>query len=184
MMNYEPRIMSVAALQELVADLTRQQKKTHELLSNLGFALRSFKNLNQFLELIPLMVTRVTDGEGGAIILFKKTGQLQIQQLHCQGESGCNELRQRIEMAISKTLADVSEGREISFHTDFWDKLESRIELDLDYRIQIFRTPILLESGERGRLYVFSRNPNYGWTLDRQKLLQLVADQTAVSCHS
>ena len=79
-MNYEPHITPISTLKELVADLNRQQKKTHELLSNLGFALRSFKNLNQFLELIPLMVTRVTDGEAGAIILFKKSGQLQIQQ--------------------------------------------------------------------------------------------------------
>jgi phosphoserine phosphatase RsbU/P len=183
-MNYEPKIMSVVALQELVANLHRQQKKTHELLSNLGFALRSFKNLNQFLELIPLMVTRVTDGEGGAIILFKKTGQLQIQQLHCQGEGNCNDLRQRIERSIFQTLTDVSEGKEISFHTDFWEKLESRIELDLDYPVKIFRTPILLGTGERGRLYVFSQNSNYEWTDDRQKLLQLVADQTAVAIHN
>jgi phosphoserine phosphatase RsbU/P len=184
MMNYEPQMMSVSALQELVVSLNRQQKKTHELLSNLGFALRSFKNLNQFLELIPLMVTRVTDGEGGAIILFKKTGQLQIQQLHCQGESNCNDLRQRIEMAIFNTITDVSEGKEVIFHADFWDKLESRIELNLDYEIKIFRTPILLESGERGRLYVFARSSSYEWTLDRQKLLQLVADQTAVAIHN
>jgi phosphoserine phosphatase RsbU/P len=183
-MNYEPQIMSIVALEALVASLNRQQKKTHELLSNLGFALRSFKNLNQFLELIPLMVTRVTDGEGGAIILFKKTGQLQIQQLHCQGENNCNELRQRIESAIFQTLTDVSEGKEISFHSDFWEKLESRIELDLDYAIKIFRTPILLGTGERGRLYVFTRNPDYEWTPDRQKLLQLVADQTAVAIHN
>jgi phosphoserine phosphatase RsbU/P len=184
MMNYEPQMMSVGALQELVISLNRQQKKTHELLSNLGFALRSFKNLNQFLELIPLMVTRVTDGEGGAIILFKKTGQLQIQQLHCQGEGSCNDLRQQIERAIFKTITDVSEGKEVSFHADFWEKLESRIELDLDYEIKIFRTPILLESGERGRLYVFARNVDYEWTIDRQKLLQLVADQTAVAIHN
>jgi phosphoserine phosphatase RsbU/P len=183
-MNYEPQVMSVVALKELIADLTRQQKKTHELLSNLGFALRSFKNLNQFLELIPLMVTRVTDGEGGAIILFKKSGQLQIQQLHCQGENNCHKLRHRIESAIFQTLTDVSEGKEVSFHADFWGKLESRIELDIDYPIEIFRTPILLESGERGRLYVFTRNPNYEWTPDRQKLLQLVADQTAVAIHN
>ncbi len=184
MMNDEPQLMTIAALEELVANLSRQQKKTHELLSNLGFALRSFKNLNQFLELIPLMVTRVTDGEGGAIILFKKTGQLQIQQLHCQGERDCNELRQRIEMAIFQTLTDISDQKEVNFHADFWDKLEHRIELDLDYQIKIFRTPILLESGERGRLYVFSRNPEYEWTSDRQKLLQLVADQTAVAIHN
>jgi phosphoserine phosphatase RsbU/P len=183
-MNYEPQIMSVLALQELVENLHRQQKKTHELLSNLGFALRSFKNLNQFLELIPLMVTRVTDAEGGAIILFKKNGQLQIQQLHCQGEANCHDLQQRIERAIFQTLTDVSETKEINFHTDFWGKLESKIELDLDYPIQIFRTPILLGSGERGRLYVFTHKSDYEWTEDRQKLLQLIADQTAVAIHN
>jgi phosphoserine phosphatase RsbU/P len=182
-MNYEPQIMSVAALEALVANLHRQQKKTHELLSNLGFALRSFKNLNQFLELIPLMVTRVTDAEGGAIILFKKTGQLQIQQLHCQGEGNCNDLRQGIEAAIFQTLTDVSEDKEIRFHADFWDKLESRIELNIEYQIKIFRTPILLGNGERGRLYIFAQKPSYEWTDDRQKLLQLVADQTAVAIH-
>jgi phosphoserine phosphatase RsbU/P len=183
-MNYEPQITPIAALKELVADLNRQQKKTHELLSNLGFALRSFKNLNQFLELIPLMVTRVTDGEAGAIILFKKSGHLQIQQLHCQGDSGCSELRQGIEQAIDRTLADSADGREVSFHKHFWEKLEGKIEADLDRNVQIFKTPILLESGERGRLYVFTRNSNYEWTADRQKLLQLVADQTAVAIHN
>jgi phosphoserine phosphatase RsbU/P len=30
-------------------------------------------------------------------------------------------------------------------------------------------------------LYIFTRNPNYEWTVDRQNLLQLVADQTAVA---
>jgi phosphoserine phosphatase RsbU/P len=180
-MNYEPQITSVVDLEELVANLNRQQKKTHELLSNLGFALRSFKNLNQFLELIPLMVTRVTDGEAGAIILFKKTGQLQLQQLHCQGETGCDRLRQSIETAIHQTITDTFDRPEVDFHKSFWGKLESKIELEIDRSIGIFRTPILLESGERGRLYVFSRNPHYQWTADRQKLLQLVADQTAVA---
>ncbi len=179
------QVTPVVALKELVASLTRQQKKTHELLSNLGFALRSFKNLNQFLELIPLMVTRVTDGEAGAIILFKKTGQLQIQQLHCQGDSGCDSLRQGIENAIYQTVTDVLDGENstpnISFQSDFWEQLESKIEMDLKYGIRTFRTPILLQSGERGRLYVFTRNPTYEWTADRQKLLQLVADQTAVA---
>jgi sigma-B regulation protein RsbU (phosphoserine phosphatase) len=34
---------------------------------------------------------------------------------------------------------------------------------------------------ERGRLYVFSRDPQYAWTETRQKLVRLVADQTAVA---
>jgi phosphoserine phosphatase RsbU/P len=172
-------------LNELVASLSRHQKKTHELLSNLGYALRSFKNLNQFLELIPLMLTRVTEGESGAIILFKKTGQLQIQQLHCQAEAGCSDLRHGIETAIYQALADrfdkIDPDFSIEFHNDFWEKLEGRIKLDIGGSINIFQTPIVLDSGERGRLYVFSRNPHYEWTVDRQNLLQLVADQTAVA---
>jgi phosphoserine phosphatase RsbU/P len=172
-------------LNELVASLGRQQKKTHELLSNLGYALRSFKNLNQFLELIPMMLTRVTEGESGAIILFKKTGQLQTHQLHCQTEDGCSDLRHGIEMAINQALADrfdkIDPDFSVDFHNDFWEKLERRIELDIGVPIRTFQTPIVLDSGERGRLYVFSRNPDYEWTVDRQNLLQLVADQTAVA---
>ncbi len=179
------QVTPVVALKELVANLNRQQKKTHELLSNLSFALRSFKNLNQFLEIIPLMVTRVTDAESGAIILFKKTGQLQIMQLHCQGENDCNNLRHGIETAIYQTLTDVIDRPNVAQNTTFdgniWEKLESNIERDLDFGVKIFRTPILLESGERGRLYVFTSNSSYEWTADRQKLLQLVADQTAVA---
>jgi sigma-B regulation protein RsbU (phosphoserine phosphatase) len=66
----------VSALKELVARLHREQHKIQDLLSSLGFALRSFNNLNQFLELIPLMAARVTDADGGALILFKPNGQV------------------------------------------------------------------------------------------------------------
>ena len=40
----------VSVLKELVANLYREQHKVQNLLSSLGFALRSFHNLNQFLE--------------------------------------------------------------------------------------------------------------------------------------
>ena len=179
-------IMSVEGLKELVANLTRQQKKTHELLGNLGFALRSFRNLNQFLDLIPLMVSRVTDGDAGAIILFKRTGHLQIQQLHCQGENNCDDLRQSIETAIYQTITNELDlanqsTQNSSFYSQFWEKLEGKIKVYLDVNIRSFHTSILLENGERGRLYVFTRDQNYEWTIDREKLLQLVADQTAVA---
>jgi phosphoserine phosphatase RsbU/P len=38
-----------------------------------------------------------------------------------------------------------------------------------------------VKNQERGRLFVFSRDPNYAWTEQRQKLVRLVADQTAVA---
>ena len=54
---------SVYAIQEIVTHLHKEQQNVNDLLSSLGFALRSFNNLNQFLELIPLMSCRVTDAE-------------------------------------------------------------------------------------------------------------------------
>jgi phosphoserine phosphatase RsbU/P len=172
-------ITPVIALKELVASLNRQQKRTHELLSNLGFALRSFENLNQFLELIPLMVARVTDTDAGAIILFKKTGQIQICQFYGQQDTCYAQLHQKLESAAQKV--SVSLDKEINFELDIWVNLEDIIASELSSEIKSFRTSILLKNGERGRLYVFTRNPNYEWTPDREKLMQLVADQTAVA---
>ncbi|WP_317134519.1 hypothetical protein [Leptolyngbya sp. 7M] len=71
-----PDITPVFALKELVSRLHREQNKIQDLLSSLGFALRSFKNLNQFLELTPLIASRVTDADGGALVLFKPNGQI------------------------------------------------------------------------------------------------------------
>jgi len=66
--NYSP----VLQLKELVATLQKEQNKTQDLLSSLGFALRSFNNISQFLELTPLMIARVTDAEGAALVLYKE----------------------------------------------------------------------------------------------------------------
>jgi phosphoserine phosphatase RsbU/P len=82
--NAAPDITPVFALKELVARLHREQNKIQDLLSSLGFALRSFNNLNQFLELTPLIASRVTDADGGALVLFKPNGQMRLERLHCQ----------------------------------------------------------------------------------------------------
>ena len=39
----------------------------------------------------------------------------------------------------------------------------------------------MVKNVERGRIYVFSSDPEYVWTQTRRKLLQLVADQTSVA---
>jgi sigma-B regulation protein RsbU (phosphoserine phosphatase) len=66
----------VFALKELVARLQREQYKIQDLLSSLGFALRSLNNLNQFLELIPMIASRVTDatGEGAGAVSARWPG--------------------------------------------------------------------------------------------------------------
>jgi sigma-B regulation protein RsbU (phosphoserine phosphatase) len=168
----------VVVLKELVAKLNREQTKTQDLLSALGFALRSFTNLNQFLELVPLMASRVTDADGGALVLFRGNGQMRLERIHCSDESVCQDVRHVLEETI-QGLSLVQEQRlEAQQLMNF---LDDRLAQRLNTKVQLFSTTILSKNLDRGRLYVFSYSPEYTWTDSRQKLVRLVADQTAVA---
>ncbi|MBD2577526.1 GAF domain-containing SpoIIE family protein phosphatase [Oscillatoria sp. FACHB-1406] len=175
----------VAALKDLVARLHREQNKVQNLLSSLGFALRSFNNLNQFLELVPLMAARVTDADGGALILFKANGQPSLSQIHCQEGYACQNIRTAIERAMQQS--DRNAARVASSSPDspalpvIKTPLDEQVKQFLDPEVKLFSTPIPVKSQERGRIYVFSSAPDYTWTVTRQRLVQLVADQTAVA---
>ncbi|WP_084639306.1 PP2C family protein-serine/threonine phosphatase [Geitlerinema sp. PCC 9228] len=171
------RITPVIALKELVARLQREQHKVHDLLSSLGFALRSFNNLNQFLELIPLVASRVTDADGGALILYKPDGQVKLHQLHCHRDRNCQDVRS----ALEKVVHQISVGDATTQLSALSESLDTQVQSDLGEDVQLFGTPILVKRVERGRLYVFSRQEDYTWTETRQKLIRLVADQTAVA---
>lgn len=167
----------VLALKELVARLHREQHKIQDLLSSLGFALRSFNNLNQFLELIPLMATRVTDADGGALVLFKPNGQVRLERLHYHDSHQRQNIRKALETATRVVTASLATAQLVSATA----ALDDQMSRYLGSGIQLFGTPILVKQIERGRLYVFSGDPEYIWTETRQKLVRLVADQTAVA---
>jgi sigma-B regulation protein RsbU (phosphoserine phosphatase) len=59
--------------------------------------------------------------------------------------------------------------------------LDEQVTNDIGADVQLFGTPILVKNTERGRLYVFSHDSQYSWTQTRQKLVRLIADQTAVA---
>ena len=175
--NVPTEINPVLALKELVARLHREQHKIQDLLSSLGFALRSFNNLNQFLELIPLMATRVTDAEVGALILYKPNGQVKLEQLHCQDSNQQKIIRKALETAISVVTASLTSAQLVPATAT----IDAQVSSQLGGDRQLFGTSILVKQAERGRLYVFSNNPQYNWTEERQKLVRLIADQTAVA---
>ncbi len=164
----------VLALKELVARLHRDQNKIQNLLSSLGFALRSFNNLNQFLELTPLMAARVSDADGSILILFKANGQVSLEQLHCQDHRTNQDVRQLLEQVVCQL------NRQTAI-TDLSLSLDEQIRQALGSTVRLYSTPVLVKNIDRGRLYVFSNDPNYNWSQTRRKLLQLVADQTAVA---
>ncbi|HIK10956.1 MAG TPA: PP2C family protein-serine/threonine phosphatase [Oscillatoriaceae cyanobacterium M33_DOE_052] len=174
----------VFALKELVARWYREQNKIQDLLSSLSFALRSFNNLNQFLELIPLVASRVTDTDGSAILLFKPNGSLKLLRLHCQDGMQCQDIRQAIDAAtrnISPRLNNASGAASNSLKAPTLANLDAVLCQLVGSDVQLFGTPILVKNIERGRLYVFSRDPDYAWLHTRQKLIRLVADQAAVA---
>lgn len=179
-----PEATPVFALKELVARLQREQYKIQDLLSSLGFALRSLNNLNQFLELIPMIASRVTDASGGALVLFRADGQVRLERLHCQSDDQCQDVRSALEAAtrqVTASFAPPSGTASLSLARNAMLALDRQVNRYLGDDFQIFGTAIIVRNVERGRLYVFSRDPDYTWTETRQKLVRLVADQTSVA---
>jgi phosphoserine phosphatase RsbU/P len=177
-------VAHVFALKQLVAKLQREQSQIQELLASLSFALRSFNNLNQFLQLIPLVAGRVTDADAAALVLFKPNGQAKLEQMHCHETHQCPNIRSALEAATQALggIAPATEGPRISRA----EILDHKLQENLPQGLRLFATAILVknknsEQTERGRLYLFSQNPNYEWGDTRQQLMQLVADQTAVA---
>lgn len=171
----------IVALKELVSNLQREQNKIQDLLSSLGFALRSFSNLNQFLELTPLMAARVTDSIGGALVLYKGN-KVYLEQIHCQDNKVGLEVRQIFDRVNSQVNQSTNNSdKTVDIPARLSEILESQISQELESSVQFFGTPILVKNVEQGRLYVFSTESDYVWTPTRRKLTQLVADQTAVA---
>ncbi len=164
----------VVILKELVAKLYREQNKVQDLLGAMGYALRSLHNLNQFLELTPLMATRVTDADGSVLVLIRD-GEISVfEQIHAQKNSFKQTIKQALQQARQQNISD---PENLSLALGNFDR-KLREELAA---IASYNTPILSHQQEIGRLYVFSQDRNYRWTPTRRKLLQLISDQTAVA---
>ena len=137
----------IVALKKLVANLQREQNKIQDLLSSLGFALRSFSNLNQFLELTPLMAARVTDSIGGALILYKGD-RIHLEQIHCQDNNIGLEMRRVFEEVDSK--AQLRGGSQAANSGRLSEVIDTKISHELESEIQFFGTPILVRNVEQG----------------------------------
>ncbi|PLZ38437.1 guanylate cyclase, partial [Fischerella thermalis WC542] len=134
-------VTPVVALKELVARLHREQNKIQDLLSSLGFALRSFNNLNQFLELIPLMATRVTDADGSALFLYKPNGQVRLEQLHWQD----SRQRKNIRKALETVSSQITHQQNVSGLATTTSILDAQMHYHLGPDVQIFGTAILVK---------------------------------------
>jgi phosphoserine phosphatase RsbU/P len=162
----------------------RKPEQIHLILESLGFALRNFKNFNQYLEILPSMIVRIVEADAAMVVLFRKNNPQPTRAIHCRSKETCPEVTRSIERSLQKNLAQDKDGNKP--FVLYWEELETSLRQQLaaesiSTNVRFFPTKILLDNGDRGRLYIFSDDLNYDWSSDRQKLMQIVADQTAVA---
>ncbi len=157
-----------------------------DLFGALAFALRSFKNLNQVLELIAFVASHLTNAEGGALVLFNSNGTIQLEQLHCSDVGRRNQIRSLMEKVTQNLSLQQSGGPGFASpdsDQNSWVEqvLDQQFRQDLGSDVHLYGTPLLVRNRVRGRLYIFSQQPDFSWTEERRQLLRVIADQAAVA---
>ncbi|MEN9230136.1 MAG: PP2C family protein-serine/threonine phosphatase [Thermostichus sp. DG02_5_bins_236] len=182
-----PAIVSAPTLRDRLEELGRKQDLMQDLFGGLAFAMRSFNNLNQILELTAFVASHLTGAEGGALLLFNPNGTIQLEQLHCSDLNRREQIRAEMER-ITQTLsaqerATPTEGAlPLSVEIPTLEHLlDERLRRNLGPDVQLFGTPLLIRNSARGRLYVFTRQPDYHWDARRQQMLRVIADQAGVA---
>ncbi|MCF2969636.1 SpoIIE family protein phosphatase [Synechococcus sp. Nb3U1] len=180
-----PAIVPVPAMRDPLADLGQEQRRVQDWFGALAFALRSFNNLNQILELTAFVASQLTDAEGGALVLFNPNGTIQLEQLHCSDLNRRDQIRaemERITQNLSTQERSTPTAGSLSVEIPALERLlDERLRQKLGPDVQLFGTPLLIRTSVRGRLYVFSRQPDYRWDERRQQMLRVIADQAAVA---
>ena len=141
---------------------------------SLGFALRSFTNLNRFLELVPVVAARLVGVEGALLVPFHADGRLWNEQLQILTTA-------RSEPVI-QALNKHEPGRSSGFGSD------DALVLGMDRLVQrqlgsagVFATSLVARGRQRGRLYVFNPSGSLIWTDVHRRHVQLVADLAGVA---
>ena len=116
---------------------------------SLGFALRSFTNLNRFLELVPVVAARLVGVEGALLVPFHADGRLWNEQLQI--------LTTARSEPVLQALNKHEPGRSSGFGSD------DALVLGMDRLVQrqlgsagVFATSLVARGRQRGRLYVFN----------------------------
>nr|WP_261792575.1 PP2C family protein-serine/threonine phosphatase [Prochlorococcus marinus] len=171
------KLLSSAAsksLTELIESLSQEQIANQDLLLSLSFALRSFTNLQRFLELIPLFVTQLVGIKGSLLIPFQDNGSLWREQLQIVPLDENQE--------IIRQLFLLEDGLKAGFGMQESNilMLDRLVQRHLD-SFNIMATSVVSRGRQRGRLYAFDKKEvEFGSNIHR-KHIQLVADITGVA---
>jgi len=171
---FRPVLSASASLRQLLDSLSKEQRRNQEWLVSLGFALRSFTNLGRFLELVPLVASRLVEAEGALLVVFHEDGRLWRELLQAIPAERCNEVLRQLAAMPDRELAMANGDVAVAAHLDH---LVGRVLGDG----QLIATSVVSRSQQRGRLYVFGPREGLSWSEVHRRHLQLVADLTGVA---
>ncbi|BEV35394.1 SpoIIE family protein phosphatase [Synechococcus sp. M16CYN] len=161
-------------MRQLLDNLDNDQRRSQDLLVSLVFALRNFTNLHRFLELVPVVVSRLVGVDGALIVPFQPDGRVWRDQLQAVPVEPSQDL--------FRCLIGFQPGESAGFGTD-----DDQV-LALDRLIQcclpkagLFATSVVVRGRCRGRLYVFDLSSRIVWTDAHRRHAQLVADLAGVA---
>jgi sigma-B regulation protein RsbU (phosphoserine phosphatase) len=165
---------ATASIRQLLDSLSREQRRNQELLASLGFALRSFTNLGRFLELVPVLATRMVEAEGAVLVVFHADGRLWREQLHAGPQGDHAELLQRLASLSDQELLQAPGEEQVAA------LLDRAVRRQLGDR-PVFATSVVARSRARGRLYVIGARSGFSWSEVHRLHIQLLADLTGVA---
>ena len=168
-----PALTADGLLRQLLDSLNREQRRNQELLASLAFALRSYTNLDRFLELVPLVASRLVEAEGGVLVVFDPDGRLWREHLQATPSQHSAELLRRLAALPDNQI----QAHGVECEPELLDPLLQR----LLGGVEIFATSVVARNRQRGRIYVHSGREEYAWSEAHRKHLQLVADLTGVA---
>ncbi len=162
------------SLRDLFESLSNEKKLNQDLISSIIFSLRSFTNLDRFLELIPVLASRLLGVDGSLLIPFHSDGRISRDQLQVVPKDNLENLL--------RLISNFKQGNCVGFSTnEIHLKLLDQLIHNYFANTSIVFTSISSRGRQRGRLYVFDLKGSYLFSHAHHRELQLIADLTGVA---
>ncbi len=162
------------SVRTLLGSLSKEQNKNQELLTSIAFILRSFTNIDRFLEIIPLVASRLIGVDSCLLVPFHCDGRISIDQLQITPSINTD--------ALIRKIINFKNGQINDFSNN---EIQIRV---LDQLVQafvihpsIFTTSVVSRGKQLGRLYVFNLEAPFSFSDIHCRNLQLIADLTGVA---
>ena len=165
---------SYASLRELFESLSSEQIRNQDLLASLTFALRSFTNLNRFLELVPVIASRLIGAKGALLVPFQIDGRIWRDQLQVLSFDKSQELIRHL------TLFHAGNQEGFGFDAEQLLLMDRLVQRHM-FKAEVVSTSIYARGKQRGRLYLFDSQSSLIWSETNSRYFQLVADLTGVA---